>query len=182
MNNLYTLVRLMRVEHLIGPDKAQRFVRLLALFLLIAGPTSAAQAQLFEFGTSLQSLLNSGNPAEQALGAELNNLAFNALPTAFVNDGQLALPEDNQAAICLQVNASEIGLVDFGGADLANIQMVRVRVENAADLAGSYATDLIPTGVHILVISETEITTSALASFFGPGLNRPVYYAISIPR
>jgi hypothetical protein len=182
MNNLYTLTRLMRVDHLTGSEKAKRFVRLLALFLLVTGRTSAAQAQLFEFGTSIQSMSNSENPGEQALAAELNSLAYSELPTALLNEGQLTLPGDSQAAVCLQVSADEIGLIDFGGADLADIQMVRVRVENAADLTGSYSADLIPSGVHILVISETEITPSALAAFFGKSLNRPVYYTISIPR
>lgn len=182
MNNLYTLTRFMRVDHLVGSEKALRFVRLLALLLLIAVRTSEAQAQLIEFGTSLQAMSNSENPGEQALAAELNSLAYSELPAALINEGQLTLPVDNQSAVCLQVSADEIGLIDFGGADLADIQMVRIRVESAADLTGSNAAALIPSGVHILVICETEITPSALASFFGKSLNRPVYYTISIPR
>jgi hypothetical protein len=182
MNNFPKLVLGGSVNQVPLHGRMSGLLRRICLFVLLTLSIGSLSAQVAELGQSLQQLSASGNPEDQALAAELNNLIYELTPTAFVNGGALTLPEDGVAPVRLNVNAQDLGSVDFADGALSALQLIRIRIEDSAGLSANYDASQFPAGAHVLMVSEVEVNAEDLSALFGNSLNRTVYYVISVPR
>jgi hypothetical protein len=154
------------------------FVLLLGVLLV----SQHANSQLLDLGQTIQTLSASSGGTDQAQAAELEHLCFDLLPTLFVNNGELAFPEEGTDPVCADVRASEFAFLSGQNAGLEAIGIYKIRLQDATDLASQVDLGSVPPSAVVFVLSELEVSPSAIADLFGGTLNRPVYYSISSPR
>jgi hypothetical protein len=160
----------------------RRALRVFALALILSLCAERSYSQLVDLNQSIHLLATSPDAADHALAAELQHLCFDLVPTAFLNDGELDLSGPSEAIECIEVRASEVGLLDLSNPVITDAELIKIRVQDASDLASQLNPSLSGLSAHLVILAEFELEPASLTGLFSNGLNRPVYYSISIPR
>lgn len=147
--------------------------------ILIQSIGHQANCQTFSSVDSFLSL------ADQSSVVSIKSLAFDAQTTAYQNPEGLKVFGDGAAKV-LDVDASAIASVNFSDALLSDVQLIRIRINDAQEVANSISLES-TSGLSqlqaILVVCSAGLNAAQIAqAFTGANAQVRLLYSLSSPK
>jgi hypothetical protein len=147
-------------------------------FILLLIGAGHVSAQSF---SSAETYLGSSDEAAQAV----KTLAFDAQTTAYQNPDGLKVFGDGAAKV-LDVDASSLASVNFSDTRLADVQLIRIRINDAQEVSNPVSLEAVSALNQlqtILIVCTAGLSAEQIAqSFTGAGTQLRVLYSLSSPK